>query len=585
MLRLWRHISRRRRSQLWLVFAVTILGAFAEVATLGALLPFLAFILSGPESRPSYPALDAIIAVVGLPFGSNSSLALTILFCAAVLVAGVVRILLVVVNTRYISAIGYELSVRIFERVLHQSYTQHLSRNTSTVVAALQQVKLLTGGVFNPILQSISALIIGVCILGALFIFSPVISLIALVGFGVIYLAMSLMFRRRLKTNAKILAQTQVDTIRAVQEGLGGIRDVIIDGRQDVFLRRFATLDQSWWDIQSANSLAGTGPRFAVEAAGTVLIAALAYVLVARTGYAASALPMLGVVALGAQRLLPLMQLVYGNWTLVLGNMGSAAAMLSVLEAPVIDDSRLPLPAPMPFEREIRFRDVSFRYPAAQALVLQPFDLSIAKGARIGLIGRTGAGKSTLVDLLMGLLEPTSGSIEIDGQPLDAANRRAWQRRIAQVPQSIFLADASIAENIAFGVDPADIDHRQVAEAAERAALAPFIATLPRGYATTVGERGVRLSGGQRQRIGIARALYKQATVLVFDEATSALDAETERAVMEAVRELPAELTVVIIAHRLTTVEYCEQIVQIESGLPSIVRSRGAQAPTGSAVS
>jgi ABC-type multidrug transport system fused ATPase/permease subunit len=369
-----------------------------------------------------------------------------------------------------------------------------------------------------------------------------------------------------------------VETIRAVQEGLGGIRDVIIDNRQGVFLGRFTELDRTWWNIQTDNSLAGSGPRFAVEAAGMVLIAGLAYVLVTKTGYGGGALPLLGVVALGAQRLLPLMQLVYGNWTLVLANMGSATAMLSVLEAPAADDYREPLPAPLAFERDIRFNRVSYRYPSGDDLVLQPFDLTIAKGARIGLIGRTGAGKSTLVDLLMGLLEPTAGSIEIDGARLDAANRRAWQRRIAQVPQSIFLADASIAENIAFGIEPKDIDRRQVELAAERAALAPFITTLPKGLATVVGERGVRLSGGQRQRIGIARALYKQATVLIFDEATSALDAETERAVMDAVHELPAELTVIIIAHRMTTVDYCEQIVVVDAGLPSMLKTRDAAA-------
>ncbi len=569
---LWRHVSKARRRQLWLLFALTLLGAVSEVATLGALLPFLSFIVSGAQGGPSYPALDAVVAALRLPTGPDSSLTLTVLFCAAVLVAGVIRILLVVANTRYISAIGYELSVRIFERVLHQSYAHHLSRNTSSVVAALQQVKLITGGVFNPILQSISALVIGVCILAALFVFSPVISLVALVGFGTIYLGMTLFFRRRLQGDARQLAETQVETIRAVQEGLGGIRDVIIDGSQDVFLKRFADLDRGWWRIQSANALAGTAPRFAVEAVGVVLIATLAYVLVARTAYAAGALPLLGVIAMGAQRLLPLMQLVYGNWTLVLGNMGSAGAMLSVLEAPVADDWQQPLPPPLPFEREIRFNQVSFGYATSHALVLQPFELTIPKGARVGVIGKTGAGKSTLVDLLLGLLEPSGGTIDVDGQPLDAANRRAWQRQIAQVPQAVFLADASIAENIAFGIDPAHIDHQQVQLAAERAALATFIGTLPRGYATTVGERGVRLSGGQRQRIGIARALYKQATVLIFDEATSALDADTERAVMEAVRELPTDLTVVIIAHRMTTVAYCERVLVVEDGVPSLVQ-------------
>jgi len=576
---LWRQISKRRRNQLWLVFALTIVGAVAEVATLGALLPFLSFIVSGVAGSPAYPSVEAAMRALHLRFGADSSLALTLLFCLAVVASSGVRILLVFANTRYVSAIGYELSVKIFERVLHQSYASHLSRNTSTVVAALQQVKLITGGVLNPILQSISALIIGLCILGALFVFSPLISVVVLVGFGGIYLAMSLIFRGRLKSNAHILAETQVETIRAVQEGLGGIRDVMIDGSQETFVRRFAELDRAWWDVQSANSLAGNGPRFAVEAAGMVLIAALAYFLVARTGYAANALPLLGVIALGGQRLLPLMQLVYGNWTLVLGNMGSASAMLSVLDVPAADGPRDPRARPMPFERDIRFKDVSFRYAAGQALVLRQFDLTIAKGARLGLIGKTGSGKSTLVDLLAGLLEPTGGSIGMDGRALDAPNRRAWQRRIGQVPQTIFLTDASIAENIAFGIAPGDIDARQVALAAERAALGPFIASLPNGYATRVGERGVRLSGGQRQRIGIARALYKDATVLIFDEATSALDVETERIVMDAIRDLPAELTVLIIAHRLTTVDYCEQVVAIEDGRPEMVRARGGRTP------
>jgi ABC-type multidrug transport system fused ATPase/permease subunit len=267
------------------------------------------------------------------------------------------------------------------------------------------------------------------------------------------------------------------------------------------------------------------------------------------------------------------MQLIYGNWTLVMGNLAVTDIVLAMLEAPFPEEWRQIAARPLPFRHAIVFRDVSFRYDADQQPVVERLDFTIPKGAKVGLVGRTGSGKSTAMDLLMGLLEPSGGSIEIDGCRLDATTRRAWQRQIAHVPQHIFLADASIAENIAFGIEPAKIDRERVRQAAKSAAIASFIESLPEGYGTLAGEQGVRLSGGQRQRIGIARALYKQATVLVFDEATSALDTETEAAVMDAVRDLPADLTVLIVAHRLTTVEYCDDIVSFD----------GAQPPAGDA--
>jgi ATP-binding cassette subfamily B protein len=218
------------------------------------------------------------------------------------------------------------------------------------------------------------------------------------------------------------------------------------------------------------------------------------------------------------------------------------------------------------FRREIRFRGVDFHYPAAARPALRGIDLVIPKGSKVGLVGRSGSGKSTAMDLLMGLLEPTSGRVEIDGRALVASNAADWQREIAHVPQDLFLADASIRENIAFGADPAEIDDVRVRAAAEAADIAVFIEGLTNGYGTIVGERGTRLSGGQRQRLGIARALYKQASVIFFDEATSALDGETEAAVMAAIERLDPTLTIVLVAHRISTLEFCDQIIRLEEG-------------------
>jgi ATP-binding cassette subfamily B protein len=240
--------------------------------------------------------------------------------------------------------------------------------------------------------------------------------------------------------------------------------------------------------------------------------------------------------------------------------------VLDLLDQPLPEDAYQLAPAPLPFRDTIRFVNVCFRYGADGPWVLDGIDLTIHKGSRVGFVGSTGSGKSTAVDLTMALLQPVKGEILVDGQPISGERRRAWQRTIGHVPQSIFLADSTIAENIAFGVPPEKIDLDRVRQAAEQAQIAAFIEARPEGYGAFVGERGVRLSGGQRQRIGIARALYKQAHVLIFDEATSALDSATEEAVMGAIENLHRDLTIMIIAHRLTTLRQCDTIVRLERG-------------------
>lgn len=564
---LWQQTSKGLRRQFFLVLVMTFVGAFAEVVTLGALLPFLALI-ANPGTATQYPLVESLIEALGFSVPADNLLALTLFFSAAVIVAGTVRVLLAWVSNHFVFMLGHELSLKVYERVLYQAYSYHLSRNTSTAVAALHQVNTITAGVLIPMLQSISAGIIGLFIIGALFVFSPVVSLVAFAGFGGIYFLVSLLVRKRLSTNSRTIARMQSEEIRAIQEALGGIRDVLMNGTQPVFLARFREFDECMRKAQATNALAAVIPRFAIESAGMVLIAGLAYFLITGTPNVGYVVPTLGMLALGAQRLLPLMQLFYGNWTIILGNLANVDLVLKILETPIPDEWLEETVQPLPFRRAIVFKDVSFQYASDQRPVVRRFDLTIAKGAKVGLVGKTGSGKSTTVDLLTGLLEPTSGSIEIDGRPLDASTRRAWQRQIAHVPQSIFLADASIAENIAFGIEPAKIDPERVRLAAEQAAIGSFVESLPDGYGTVVGERGVRLSGGQRQRIGIARALYRQATVLIFDEATSALDAETEAMVMDAIRELPADLTVIIVAHRLTTVAYCDDLVTLDGEQP-----------------
>jgi len=303
-----------------------------------------------------------------------------------------------------------------------------------------------------------------------------------------------------------------------------------------------------------------------MEALGMLLIAVLAYTLAQEADGIAKAIPILGALALGAQRLLPVMQQSYAAWTSIQGIQISLQDTLDLLDQPLPDYANQPVAKPLPFQQQIKLNQLSFRYSPQTAWVLRNLDLNIAKGSRIGIIGATGSGKSTLLDIVMGLLRPSEGSIEIDGQPVTIENHRAWQAHIAHVPQDIFLADSTIEENIAFSIPKDQIDHERVRQAAQQAQIADSINTWPKQYQTFVGERGVRLSGGQRQRIGIARALYKQADVIIFDEATSALDNETEQGIMQAIEGLSTELTILIIAHRLSTLRNCTQIVELGSG-------------------
>lgn len=373
-----------------------------------------------------------------------------------------------------------------------------------------------------------------------------------------------------------------VGKVQAIQEGLGGIRDVLLYGTQHIYHSRFMSHDSAVRRAQASGEVIGASPRYIIEAVGMILIVVLAYWLSPRQGGLTGAIPVLGALAIGAQKLLPQMQLVYSSWSSINGSHNQLEDVLGFLEKPAlyenyqsvffkanytkINQTKLPKDFSQSCQSPLlALRNVSFRYDDNTPEVLNNINLEIPKGSRVGFIGKTGSGKSTLLDLIMALLQPTSGQIEVDGIPLNEHNYRNWQLRIAHVPQTIYLSDATIAENIAFGVPLEQIDLSRVKIASTKAQLSDFIERQPHKYQTHVGERGVRLSGGQRQRIGLARALYKQADILVLDEATSALDDLTEQSVMSAINALGNELTVLMIAHRVSTLRACDKIVELDN--------------------
>jgi ATP-binding cassette, subfamily B, bacterial PglK len=537
-------------------------AAIAEVMSLGAVVPFLA-VLVAPESILRMPAIAQAASWAGLA-DDDLRWALTVIFAVTAVGAAAIRFALVYVTAKINFGIGHEIASEVYRRALYQPYEVHVARNSSEILAGIGKVDETMWVVFS-VLNMISAGIMTVFIVATLVYVDPLLSITTLFGLGCIYAAFSVLTQKRLTLNSEIVNKAYNDRAQAIQEGLGGIRDVLLDHSQPLFVRRFDTIDLPLRQAKASISIIDPSPRFAVEALGMVLIAVLAYTASMSPGGLGAAIPALGVLALGAQRLMPLVQKVYQGWVQAAGSRKLLQAVVGLLEQPVAEDHAVEF-EPLPFNRDIRLDRISFRYHQNLPFVLHDLDLTIAKGTRVGFIGTTGSGKSTVIDLLMGLLQPTVGSISIDGQPLVGVSRLAWQRNIAHVPQAIFIADASFAENIAFGVSIDKADPERIRAAARQAQIADFIESNPLGYAATVGERGVRLSGGQRQRIGIARALYKQASFLVFDEATSALDTETETIVMQAIAALGRDLTIVLIAHRLTTLQGCDVIYRLEKG-------------------
>jgi len=559
---LWHHLSKRRIKQLALLFFLMIIASILEIVSLGSVLPFLS-VLIAPEQVFQHEYAQPLISALTLREPIQLILPITILFIIAVLVAGIVRLYLLYVMTRLSYAIGADLSINIYRRTLYQPYATHVARNSSEVI---NSIMTKTNTVISAILATlllVSSILILIGIIAVLFVIDIGVALSTSIGFGLLYWLVIRYNKKHLKNNSQIIADQSTQILKSLQEGLGGVRDVLIDGTQEFYCKLYRNADLPMRRAIGNNIFIGGSPRYIMETLGMTLIAGLAYVLTQKQGGMVAAIPLLGALALGAQKLLPVLQTIYSSYSAIKGGEFSFEDVLYLLDQPLPEYENQP--TPIRFDKEIKLTNLSFRYNQESPWILKNINLSLKKGSNIGFIGSTGSGKSTLLDIIMGLLSATEGDLFIDQQPIDNKSRRSWQMNIAHVPQNIYLSDNSIEENIAFGVSKDKIDHQRVRKVAQQAQIAQLIEQWQEGYQTFVGERGIRLSGGQRQRIGIARALYKKASVLIFDEATSALDNETEREVMEAIKDLDGEITVLIIAHRLTTLRNCDKVVKLDN--------------------
>lgn len=570
-----RCLPSSRRWQLAGLLALMFLAALVEMISLGALVPFLALLADPGHALVRFPALVGWLRRVGVE-PVDQLWALTFVFGAFSLAAAVVRMALNVATARVNFGIARELGWEIYRRALFRPYSRHVQQHTTDTVGAVLKVDVVAVALLATLI-GLSSAIMAACIGVVILLVNAFVAVVTMVGFGGTYVVISRISHHRLMANGRAINIGSNARLKALHEGLGSIRDVLLDHSQAFHLRRFSGYDRELRLAQASNQIIGPAPRFLIEAIGMIVIAMLGYQAAARSGGVGSMLPTLGVLVLGAQRLLPTLQQVFVGWTLAVGHRDVFEEMAVLMHEPLPSlAQRASAIAPLQLRQSIELRELEFRYPDVPSLALSNVQCTIARGSRVGIVGSTGSGKSTLLNMLMGLLEPTSGVIVIDGHPLDDAIRESWQRSIGHVPQAIFLADATVSENVAFGIDRSLIDVDRVVLVLQQTRMLDTVRSMPQGLDTYVGEGGVRLSGGQRQRLGIARALYKNPAVLVLDEATSALDDATEAEVMRTIHELGADVTVFMIAHRLSTLQRCDMLLCVEQGIVGVVNDPSA---------
>jgi len=563
--KLWVSIDPAHRAKFILIIIFSVFSSLSEVISIGAVIPFLA-ILSSPDLVYKNLFIKKISLTFDISLDYDLVSIVTIFFIISTLLSGLLRVITFYLQSRLSEQAGLDLSIRIFQRTLYQPYAVHISRNSSEVVSGIfSKVNSIVGNTLMPVMVISSSIILVVFIIVALFIINPLISFMAFIGFGFVYWSVILLSKRRLAQDSLKVSTELNIVLRTLNEGLGGIREILLDGTQEIYCNLYRKSDSALRHSQANIGMIATMPRYVVETLSIVLLAILALIMKNSSSGISDAIPTLGALAIGAQRLLPVMQQFYLNWSYLKGGESNLKDALDLLEQPLPSyfNKRI---SPIPFSNKIQLKNLSFSYSTESGRVLNNINLEIIKGSKVGIIGETGSGKSTLVDIIMGLLMPTEGSLIIDNELIDHNNFRGWQLKISHVPQRVFLTDASILENIAFGIPRHLIDYESVNTAVKMAQLQTTIESLPQGYETIVGEQGVRLSGGQRQRIGLARAFYKNCDVIILDEATSALDNKTEELAMISIGKLRKEITVIMIAHRLTSLKGCDYIININKG-------------------
>lgn len=566
----WKILTRPERKNLILLTILTISLAFVELVGVGSVMPFLA-VASNPDVVETNRYLAWIYSTLGFRDTEMFMIALGIAVVVLVIFTNAYKLLVKYAQTRYAKMRGHELSKRLLARYLAHPYVFFLNQNSSDLSKnVLSEVRQVVEGFLKPLLDFATQLLIGLSIISLLVVVHLQASVIVAGSMLVLYGSIYLVVRKRLRVLGRKRLEANRERYKTSIEAMAGIKDVKLIGKERFFVDRYSTPSKKMARYQIKIALIGKIPNHALTAlvnGGTVLAITL---LLAFAEDFAALIPVLGVYIFAGNRLLPAFKHLFQD----LAKVRSTQPVVELMFEHLHTDSVPPLPAkrapqlePLPFHNAIGLEDVWFTYPGTEEAVIKGLSLAIEKNSTVGFVGPTGCGKTTLIDIILGLLRPQAGRVCIDETPLSESNLRNWQGQLGYVPQFIYLSDDTVTRNIAFGIPDGEINMAAVRNAAEIANLTQFIQNeLPNGFETLVGERGIRFSGGQRQRLGIARALYHDPEVLVMDEATSALDGMTESVIMEAIEKLTGNKTILLIAHRLTTLVDCDAIYMLDRG-------------------
>lgn len=545
------------------------LAAGLEAMGIGMVIPFVSML-----DRPDVVENTHALRVVRDLFGARSQL-------ETVLVFGLALVAVFAIKNVYLSVVQYaqfkfvyqqqiKRSGELLETFMRRPWTFHLQHNSSELI---HTINYEVSQVYHHVV--ISAFVMAVELLSLVVIAVILVALepVVIPGVAVVLGIVSVLFYRRLQRRAAELSgrlrTEQVEMVKGIQQGLAGVKEATILGCQQYFLDAFRRSGEAYSRSLVVHGVMGALPRYILETVGVLGLVFVTVAMLGRGGSTHSVLPILGALAVASVRMLPSLARILGSVAQIRFHRPSLEALHEAFATDDVEHQReepAPKLEPLPLENFVAFSNVHYTYPGSARPALCGIDFQIARGESIGLVGLSGGGKTTIADTLIGLLEPDRGSVDVDGEPLRGARLTAWQRNIGYIPQTIFLCDDTIRRNVAFGVVDHEIDEVRLDRALRAARLDEFVAGLPEGLSTFVGERGIRLSGGQRQRIGIARALYFEPKMLVLDEATSSLDGNTEREVVEAIERLRSERTMLVIAHRLSTVRACDRIVVVAAG-------------------
>ena len=564
---LWQILSPLDKRKVIYVFILVMGMAFIESAGVISIMPFLA-VLSNPNVVESNSYLKQLYDFTGAANKQNFILYLGFLSLFVVICSTVFKIVTQYAVNRFASLQRHYFSTRLLKTYLQQNYEFFIQRNSATLAKnILSEVDQLIWTMILPALTLMSYGVVLLSMVGILLLYDPLMAIATAFVLGLFYASIYMLVRKKLTQIGQEFTQANKERYQTCQEALAGIKDVMINNAEHGYIKQFEESSRVFARHIATRETLGQVPLNVIETVGYGCLIGLAMLLVVSGKEVSHILPVLGLYGFAAYRMLPAAQNMYR----AISQIKFSEQVLSVLkpefalEKDELKHIEKDSTQYLKFENSIRLENISFAYPnRIESPILNNFSLEIRKNSSLGIIGKSGSGKSTLMDIMLGLLFPQQGKVYIDDVELTADNITQWRDLVGYVPQNIYLADKSIAENIAFGVAKIDIDLKRVEFVARQAQIDDFIQSqLPLGYHTLVGERGVMLSGGQRQRIGIARALYKNPQVLLMDEATSALDVETEKAVNESIQSLNGKITMVIIAHRESAVVGCDWIIEI----------------------